>query len=109
MANIKKLALGVLVALFAFGFSAFKSVENRSVERWHFRLSEPLANASEVSAYDEILEDEPTCNDNPGFPCIIEFNNSNAATPDLAAYLAQFSGNDAAIAASATTKRSNQN
>lgn len=105
--NIKKIALSLLVAGLAVGFSAFKSVESRTLEQWHFKAGEPLSNADIPGSYELVTSPPQTCNSIPGKPCIVEFNNANPSTPDLAAYLATFSGDDAAIAAAAVTKRNN--
>lgn len=105
--NIKKIALSLLVVGLAVGFSAFKSVESRALEQWHFKAGEPLSNADVPGSYETVTSPPQSCNNIPGKPCIIQFNNSNPSTPDLAAYLATFSGVDADIAAAALVKRSN--
>lgn len=105
--NIKKIALSLLVVGLAVGFSAFKSVESRALEQWHFKAGEPLSNADVPGSYELVTSPPQSCNNLPGKPCIVRFNNSDPSTPDLAAYLATFSGVDADIAAAAFAKRNN--
>lgn len=107
MNNIKKFALGLMVAAFAFSFSAFTANQKLTIEQWHFKSGEPLANADNPSSY-EMLSSIPTpsCPGDEVLPCVVEFDNQNPGTPDLASYLATFP-NDAAIAADAVSKREN--
>lgn len=104
MKNFQKLGLGLMVGVMAIGFSAFTNANNFATEQWHFKDGRPLTDARTASAYE--IASSPTCNSNPGKPCIVQFNNSNPSTPNLAAYLSTFTSN-AAVASAAVAQRDN--
>lgn len=104
MKNYQKIAVALMVGASAIGFSAFTTNLNRATESWHFKNGRPLSDARVPGAYE--LSTGVGCNDIPGKPCIIQFNNANPSTPNLASYLATFS-TDAAVANAAVNKRNN--
>jgi hypothetical protein len=107
MNNIKKFALGLMVAAFAFSFSAFTANQKLTIEQWHFKSGQMLSNADNPASYEQLSSiPTPSCDGEEVLPCVVEFDNQNPSTPDLASYLATFP-NDAAIAADAVSKREN--
>src|SRR5690606_32969367 len=80
--KIKKAIFGMTMAALTIGFSAFTYGSKVNIEEWHFKSGEPIENAREATSY-EMLSGTPSCDGLDVLPCIIEFDNTDAATPDL--------------------------
>lgn len=78
MNNIKKLALGLLVATFAFGFSAFSNVQQDVYEFRYYGVADNISGTEFhwQSAAPDLQE--VTCEDTPSGACIIS---TPSATP----------------------------
>ncbi|RYZ26481.1 MAG: hypothetical protein EOP49_43375 [Sphingobacteriales bacterium] len=106
MEKFKKTALGLMVAIIAFAFSAFTSTEKVNYQYWHFKTGQMLGDADQTSAYEPVTDPPQGCDNDEVLPCILRVDIDNPSTPNLASYLAGFP-NDAAIASSAYIKRGN--
>lgn len=94
-----------MVAAFAFGFSAFKNNQKLTVEQWHFENGKILSDANDPTAYEPLSAiPEPGCEGEKVLPCVIQFDNTNPATPNLAAYLATFPDEQAIVDAAMRTR-----
>ena len=84
MANIKKLALGLLVAVLAFGFSAFKNVKSETkLAPFYYGLNEDGTEYRLIS--DGAL---PECETGPSSPCWVSYSSElpNETFPNLAPF-----------------------
>lgn len=91
MNNLKKVALGLVVMLMAFGFSAFT---NETTERYVYKNTSDL-NINDVSSWElESNLPTPTCENSFELPCVIEISepledflqNHNTASSIMGSY-----------------------
>lgn len=80
MKNFKKVALSLLVAGLAVGFSAFRTVEQKKESLANFYYVLTSANQYTKASGSE-MPDLERCEDQANHPCVISFATDQGATP----------------------------